>query len=573
MNVIRIAWHSITYRRLGSLLTIISMALGVMLVVAVLTVYGLISEFFRNNSSFGYNILLGARGSPLQLVLNSVFYLSKPIETVPYEYYLAFCDQPKREREMQNSIAYQSLQERLRAEQWLAGLQQTPGGGWGAVAHALAADSLRQQQLSYMRIARTGMFAPYVEMAVPILMGDYWVDPRSNENYRVCATNRDFFEKLILDLDTGEGFQLTAGRFFDDLDADVGYFGCVVGGVVARRSGLKVGDRIQITHGVPSESSSHIHQQPFVVVGILELTGTPHDRVVFANMEGFYLIDDHINPLFEPSMAEAANVPGLITQPRQASEGAGTAALRDPELLNRIPLPMEHRELTAVLIKAGAGQQGNDVDPFAAEVYAYSMPKQIETAGLESLRRWSPFNPVRAQTSVQAVNPVIEVTSLLATIDPARWLLLGLTFMICVVSGVSILVGMYNSMTQRRHEIAVMRALGARRGHVMAIILMESILLAIAGGGLGWVAGHAMNAGLSPVIESYAGIRVGFFDFAPPEPVFYWLPGNLFPAFLLQLRMSPELLVIPALIVLAIVVGTFPAISAYRTDVSQSLGK
>jgi hypothetical protein len=35
--------------------------------------------------------------------------------------------------------------------------------------------------------------------------------------------------------------------------------------------------------------------------------------------------------------------------------------------------------------------------------------------------------------------------------------------------------------------------------------------------------------------------------------------------------MSPEALLIPALIVLAVVVGFLPALSAYRTDVAKSL--
>ena len=36
---------------------------------------------------------------------------------------------------------------------------------------------------------------------------------------------------------------------------------------------------------------------------------------------------------------------------------------------------------------------------------------------------------------------------------------------------------------------------------------------------------------------------------------------------------SPELLLIPALVLLAIVVGFLPALAAYRTDVAESLGK
>ena len=39
-------------------------------------------------------------------------------------------------------------------------------------------------------------------------------------------------------------------------------------------------------------------------------------------------------------------------------------------------------------------------------------------------------------------------------------MLLGLTVLIVIVAGVGIMVSIYNSMSERRHEIAVMRALG-----------------------------------------------------------------------------------------------------------------
>ena len=44
MNVFKIAWRSIQYRGTGSALTILSMALGVMMVVAVLSIYGLVQN-------------------------------------------------------------------------------------------------------------------------------------------------------------------------------------------------------------------------------------------------------------------------------------------------------------------------------------------------------------------------------------------------------------------------------------------------------------------------------------------------------------------------------------------------
>ena len=49
MNIFQIAWRSIQQRGIASTLTMLSMALGVMLVVLVLSIYGIVSESFRAN--------------------------------------------------------------------------------------------------------------------------------------------------------------------------------------------------------------------------------------------------------------------------------------------------------------------------------------------------------------------------------------------------------------------------------------------------------------------------------------------------------------------------------------------
>ncbi len=92
-------------------------------------------------------------------------------------------------------------------------------------------------------------------------------------------------------------------------------------------------------------------------------------------------------------------------------------------------------------------------------------------------------------------------------VDPLRIVLLSLTVMIVIVSGIGILVSIYNSMTERQHEIAVMRALGAGRQTVMLLVLLESILLSLAGGLAGWVVGHGLIALSSPWIESRPAFR------------------------------------------------------------------
>src|SRR5687768_13962754 len=114
MSLWKIAWRSIQQRGLASLLTALSMALGVMMVVAVLAIYGVVSESFHNNSSLGYGMIVGAKGGKLQLTLNTVFYLSQPVENIPYDYYLEFTPSDVRREELRRH----SLNVRASEQRW-----------------------------------------------------------------------------------------------------------------------------------------------------------------------------------------------------------------------------------------------------------------------------------------------------------------------------------------------------------------------------------------------------------------------------------------------------------------------
>ncbi len=141
------------------------------------------------------------------------------------------------------------------------------------------------------------------------------------------------------------------------------------------------------------------------------------------------------------------------------------------------------------------------------------------------------------------------VTRLLEQIvGPVQLILLVLTVLIIIVAAIGILVSIYNSMNERSHDIAVMRALGASRVAVMLIVLFESILIALAGGLLGILLGHGLVGLAAPYIEAQAGVRLNPLQFDPWEPI-----------------------VVPALIALAAVAGLMPALTAYRTDVAKQL--
>ena len=62
MNLWKIAWRSIQQRSLASLLTGLSMALGVSLVVAVLVMGQVVDQSFMSGNALGYNVIVGAKG-------------------------------------------------------------------------------------------------------------------------------------------------------------------------------------------------------------------------------------------------------------------------------------------------------------------------------------------------------------------------------------------------------------------------------------------------------------------------------------------------------------------------------
>ncbi|HEY2892586.1 MAG TPA: ABC transporter permease [Pirellulales bacterium] len=497
MSLWKIAWRSIQQRALASSLTGISMALGVMLVVAVLVVHGVINRSFLNNSALGYNIVVGAKGGRLDLVLNSVYYLARPVENIPYSYYLELAE---------------------------------------------------------------GSLKPYVDKAVPVCLGDMYRD------FRVVGTTPAFFN----DLDYGgHKYTFAEGRNFEPDE----YYGAVIGATVARESGLRVHDTFQPAHGVGPEAHEH---DPFTILGVLEPTGTPNDRALFINMEGFYLIPEHAKQVDESAPAnkpphadhgdeEHAHEDHVKETRKAEDHPAGEEHAQDehPEPADahrddaehehaegahthdehghdahehhhhehgehaHEPLPIEQREVTSVLVLTAS------IGGAPPELMAPELIKRINKDNV-----------------AQAVLPIREMTTLFATfVDPLRIILLSLTVMIVVVSGIGILVSIYNSMSERQHEIAVMRALGAGRRTVMVLVLLESILLSLAGGLAGWAVGHVLIALLSPWIAAQTGVSIGFWQFVGYESV-----------------------IIPGLIALAALVGYLPALAAYRTDVAKALG-
>ena len=492
MSLWKIAWKSIEHRSLASSLTALSMALGVALVVSVLVVNGVVGKSFQQGAQ-GYDLIVGAKGSKLQLVLSTVFYNQDPIGLIPYDYY---------------------------------------------------------------NLMRSSRYSAEVKTAIPIARGDNY------QGAPVVATTPEYF-KAVTKSD-GKPYTLQKGNFFKNVD----YTGAVIGYSVAKKNKLQLGDEIRFGH-TSSQNDRDLHE-PFKVVGILDHTGSPNDRAVFVNLEGFYKQHEHadgsesVNYSFRAEeVAKKRAELGLDDQTVNDSDEhheheEGELADGDEHEAHDHEHESYERRLTAILLitkdqEVAVGGTAEQVEALTSrpgvEISESDLVTPERRAVIDTAVTALPAKIDGELLEAQAVAPVQEIAAFFQdVIGNIQSVLIIFAIQVVIVAGVGMMVSIYNSMNERRQEIAIMRALGARRSTVMAIVLFESILLSLGGGFLGALIGHLAIAGLAPFIMSYANVMVHPWDF--------------------QLI---ELVLIPCLIALASVVGYLPAVVAYRTDVAQAL--
>lgn len=399
--------RSLRLHALSTTVTVLSIALACGLVMAVFTVSDQTRRAFTGGA-FGFDGVLGARGSQLQLVLNSVFHLETSPGNLPW-------------------AAYRSI----------------------------AAD-------------------PRVEAAVPFAVGD------SYRGFRVVGTTPAFFERISAQV-------ASPGRVFDPAYREV-----VLGSAVAYSLGIGYGDELHPEHGV-AETGGHEHEEEFVVVGVLEPTGSPSDRVVWIPIDGVYRMGGHV------------------------LRGSGEDFV--PE--HGVAIPDEHKEVSAVLLAFRTPRAGFQLDleiNRAGKDYTLAWPIAASMAELFDKLGW--------------VNRVLELVA----------------YLVVVVAAGSILASLYNTMNERRGEFAVLRALGARRRTVFAVLVAEASSVAALGSLLGFAVYFAIFAIAATVVRARTGVVL---EGGMAHPALLWTPIGM--------------------IVLGALAGVLPAVRAYASDVAAGL--
>lgn len=273
-----------------------------------------------------------------------------------------------------------------------------------------------------------------------------WVVPislgDSHRGFRVVGTTTDYFERYKYA--DSQSLSFREGVAFSDL------FDVVLGAQVAKELGYKLTDNITLSHGLGGTSFVNHDNLPFTVKGILKPTGTPVDRSVLVSLGAI----------------EAIHMGWQNGMPTAVSRLAKPNQLRDQAL--------QPESITAMLVGA------------KSRVRSLALQRDLNTYKAEPL---------------QAVIPGVALSQLWNVVSVVERALALVSGFVIAVGLIGILTSILISLNERRREMAILRAMGARGRHIIGLLVSEAALLAFIGGLLGLTALYGILWMSKPFLE------------------------------------------------------------------------
>lgn len=271
----------------------------------------------------------------------------------------------------------------------------------------------------------------------------------SHRGYRVMGTTKAYFDRYKYG--EAQSLRLSQGERFEDL------FDAVIGAEVARSLGYEIGTPLVLSHGLGRAGLQQHEERPFRVVGILEPTGTPVDRTIHVSLEAITAI--HVgwetgtrNPLADTITEDM--IRGFDLTPKT---------------------------VTAVFV--GLESRGT----------VLRTKREIDTHRREALL---------------AIIPGVALAQLWDVTAVAERALLAVSLFVIAVGLVSILTSILTSLNERRREMSILRATGARPGHIFFLLVAEAGLLGFIGAVLGVAVVHSILFVTEPLLTARYGISL-----------------------------------------------------------------
>ena len=303
----------------------------------------------------------------------------------------------------------------------------------------------------------------------------------SHRGFRVVGTTAEFFSRYRY----GAKHELVfaQGHALTDL------YDAVLGAEVAKKLGYAIDGEIVVAHGTSRVAIAEHKDKPFRVVGILQATGTPVDASVFVSLEAIEAI--HID------WQSGTRLPGAHVSADDARQ-----------------MDLKPKTITAFLL---------------------GLKSRIATFGVQ--------RDINDYTSepLLAILPGITLQQLWSLVGVAESALRLVSALVVLVGLAGMITALVTTLGERRREMAILRALGARPWQVFGLLVLEAGLLALAGVIAGVAMLYLALALSQHLLLDNFGIAVAL---TPPTP--------------------QEWLVAGCVLVAGLVAGIIPAALAYR---------
>jgi putative ABC transport system permease protein len=308
----------------------------------------------------------------------------------------------------------------------------------------------------------------------------------SYHSYRIVGTTKDYPALYKAELAQGEWWE--------------GDLAVTIGSNIAALTGLKTGDHFASAHGLAEGGHAHDEHQ-YHVKGILKPTNTVLDNLILTSVESVWEMHEEGGEEHHEQHPEADS--SFIPSPLVPSVAKGDST----------------KEVTSVLLQ------------YRSPMGALQLPRLVN-----------------AQSSLQAASPAFETARLFSILGVGVDILMGFAYVLIVISGLSIFIALYNSLKERRYDLAIMRSMGATRTKLFVAILLEGTVLTLMGSIIGLLLGHGVLMLLARLMEQAQKAGISGLVFYPEDWII--LAGSL---------------------LLGLFCALIPAVQAYRTDISKVL--
>ena len=429
MNLLTLSWKYLTFRPLSTGLNAILLAFGLAIITVLLLVQYQFEQKMTRDAA-GIDLVVGAKGSPLQLILSSVYHIDFPTGNIKME---------------------------------------------------------EAQRISRSRL---------VKQVIPLAMGD------NVQGLRILGTNHDYLDLYAVKFAAGKAWEKP--------------FEVTLGAESAKILGLKLGDSFSGSHGISVGSHDH-DQHAFTVTGILAPSGKVVDRLVLTSIESVWYTHDEEGGA-EPIASEVGEEANLTVE---ESPEMGMDPHLQAVAARGFPVTDQDREVTTLLVR------------YRNPMAAIQLPRMINSG-----------------TSMQAASPAFEMSRLFELLGVGISLLQGLAIALVVIAGLSIFIALYNSLKERKYDLAILRTLGASRGQLVGLVFLEGISLTTLGALLGIGFGHGFLALVVAFTTQEVVSLVDPWVFLPEEGLIFGYA-----------------------LAVGIVASLIPAWSAYQTSIAKQLTK